>query len=299
MSKVTRKNSAKEPKVEKDKNTGKRKKLKINVARKVALTCRRVCAMCWALYGVGSAQRGQIAHADHDPTNDKENNLVWLCVSCHDEYDSTPKQTRRIDQGELKAYKSLTESDVKNGKIPRIGSSGTAAIDLAVKGTRLNPSERENLQVWLQVANTGDRPTGFRSVELVHPKWNFEFMTDVEREFGEFHSDSERLYLASDQIVEAGQLRWWVCTFRGSENEKLSATGKNGLVKPEDPFLLRFNPVVGPSAAIEIEQLSLYLPSFCTGVIASGSERWVDHLPARPSDAWTGRRRSWRGFSAP
>jgi|LakMenEpi03Aug12_release.lakeMendotaPanAssembly.Ray.scaffolds.fasta_scaffold47867_2 tetratricopeptide (TPR) repeat protein len=47
---------------------------------------------------------GQIAHIDRDNRNPELDNLVFLCLRHHDEYDSIPRQTKRLSPDEVRFY---------------------------------------------------------------------------------------------------------------------------------------------------------------------------------------------------
>jgi hypothetical protein len=50
---------------------------------------------------------GQIAHLDRNPSNNHLENLVWLCLPHHDDYDSIRWQTKRLTADEVKFYRSI------------------------------------------------------------------------------------------------------------------------------------------------------------------------------------------------
>lgn len=65
----------------------------------------RRCTLCYGFDGDLRQKKGQIAHIDHNPANAKEENLVYLCLEHHDEYDSKTTQAKRITPRELQKYK--------------------------------------------------------------------------------------------------------------------------------------------------------------------------------------------------
>ena len=71
----------------------------------VLLKSRRRCCLCFGLKGDHVEKKGQIAHLDHDPANDKPDNLAFLCLEHHDQYDSTTSQSKSLQIGEVKAYR--------------------------------------------------------------------------------------------------------------------------------------------------------------------------------------------------
>ena len=81
----------------------------------VLIKCARRCAVCYGLKRDLRRKKGQIAHADQDPSNRLEANLVFLCLYHHDEYDSTTSQAKNITERELKTYRDfLIEAIARN-----------------------------------------------------------------------------------------------------------------------------------------------------------------------------------------
>ena len=83
----------------------KRPSLPPRTERAVLVKSRRRCCLCFWLEGIDEDQRGQIAHLDNNPDNNIEDNLCWLCLPHHDEYDSTPSQSKGFQKGEVKHYR--------------------------------------------------------------------------------------------------------------------------------------------------------------------------------------------------
>ena len=65
----------------------------------------RRCAICFALQGDAEMKAGQIAHLDHDPTNNKFENLCFACQPHHDQYDSKTSQTKGLTEHEVRSYR--------------------------------------------------------------------------------------------------------------------------------------------------------------------------------------------------
>jgi len=82
-----------------------RKKLSAAIDVSVVTRSKRRCALCFGLFGDVEVKRGQIAHVDRDRTNDAEDNLAFLCLPHHDEYDTTPSQSKRFTPDELRKYR--------------------------------------------------------------------------------------------------------------------------------------------------------------------------------------------------
>jgi hypothetical protein len=59
-----------------------------------------------------SVKRGQLAHLDQDPSNNKLDNLAFLCFDHHDEYDSRSRQSKRLTITEVKIYRGELEEAI-------------------------------------------------------------------------------------------------------------------------------------------------------------------------------------------
>ena len=66
---------------------------------------RRRCAICFGLNRDLSRKKGQIAHLDRDSSNNAADNLVFLCMDHHDEYDSTTRQSKGLTKTEIEQYR--------------------------------------------------------------------------------------------------------------------------------------------------------------------------------------------------
>lgn len=82
-----------------------RKPISKAVETAVLLTSRRRCCICFGLNRDTSLKSGQIAHLDHDNSNNAENNLAFLCFDHHDEYDSRSSQRKGLTVNEVKVFK--------------------------------------------------------------------------------------------------------------------------------------------------------------------------------------------------
>jgi hypothetical protein len=71
----------------------------------------RRCCICYGLYGDLKVKHGQIAHLDHNHQNDNPENLAFLCLEHHDEYDTRTSQSKGWTIKEAKRYRdSLYEA---------------------------------------------------------------------------------------------------------------------------------------------------------------------------------------------
>lgn len=72
----------------------------------VLVTSGRRCCICFGLRRDASIKRGQIAHLDRDPSNNAAENLAFLCLDHHDEYDARTSQSKGFTIHEVKHYRS-------------------------------------------------------------------------------------------------------------------------------------------------------------------------------------------------
>lgn len=61
--------------------------------------------MCYFLRGITTEAKGQIAHLDQDNQNPEPDNLAFLCLDCHRDYDSTSNRTVGYTPEEIKHYR--------------------------------------------------------------------------------------------------------------------------------------------------------------------------------------------------
>lgn len=82
-----------------------RKKNEPQVETQVLVECRRRCCLCVFLEGNTNVRNGQIAHIDGNRANNRKQNLVWLCLEHHNQYDSRTSQSKNITVYEVKHYR--------------------------------------------------------------------------------------------------------------------------------------------------------------------------------------------------
>jgi hypothetical protein len=89
----------------------------------VLIASRRRCALCYGLVGDIDQKRGQIAHVDRDPSNADFDNLAFLCLPHHDEYDSKTSQSKRFTLSELITYRKKLYDRISQGLDDRASPS--------------------------------------------------------------------------------------------------------------------------------------------------------------------------------
>jgi hypothetical protein len=77
-----------------------------DIQDQVLLLSRRRCCACFALFGDIDVKTGQIAHLDHDHSNKGLDNLAYLCLIHHDQYDSRTSQSKGFRETEVKRFRS-------------------------------------------------------------------------------------------------------------------------------------------------------------------------------------------------
>ncbi|MDP3852915.1 hypothetical protein [Phenylobacterium sp.] len=83
-----------------------RKPIPPSVQTNVLVQSRRRCCICYGLNRDATLKAGQIAHVDNDSSNSAEDNLAFLCLEHHDEYDSRTSQRKGLTIGEVKQFRS-------------------------------------------------------------------------------------------------------------------------------------------------------------------------------------------------
>lgn len=96
-----------------------RKALTKNVEVEVLIASRRRCAICFGLNSDFSIKKGQIAHIDRNSSNDKLDNLVFLCLEHHDAYDSKTSQSKGLRTTEVTEYKSLLAAYISHWELEK------------------------------------------------------------------------------------------------------------------------------------------------------------------------------------
>ena len=78
-----------------------------DVETAVLINCGRRCALCVGLNNDHTVKNGQIAHIDRDSSNSSYDNLVFLCIPHHDDYDTVRRQSKNLKPDELRHYKRV------------------------------------------------------------------------------------------------------------------------------------------------------------------------------------------------
>jgi hypothetical protein len=87
-----------------------------SVETQVLTASQRKCCLCYYLAEVRTHRKGQIAHLNQDPSNSDFENLVWLCLEHHDEFDSQTSQSKGFTVQEVKTYRDRLYREL--GSVP-------------------------------------------------------------------------------------------------------------------------------------------------------------------------------------
>jgi len=136
----------------------------------VLILSRRRCCICYGLHRDVEIKRGQIAHLDRDNTNYDMDNLTFLCLVHHDEYDGTTSQSKGLRGSEVKQYRQLLYDTITAGVLlagdkratvatPSISGDILSVFWERARDAKGNPEPRNsNLFVRLKLVNHEDVP---------------------------------------------------------------------------------------------------------------------------------------------
>src|SRR5215469_9814637 len=80
--------------------------------KQLLVASRRKCCLCYYLDGRQERRRGQIAHLNGDRADSRLENLVWLCLEQHDEYDGSTSQSKGLTAAEVRHYRNRLHTEM-------------------------------------------------------------------------------------------------------------------------------------------------------------------------------------------
>jgi hypothetical protein len=123
----------------------------------VLIKSARRCPLCFHLHGDLTQKAGQVAHLDDDRSNGKEDNLAWMCMPHHSNYDSSTSQHKNYTIEEVRQlraslYEAIARGDHRAAAVvPRTFSNeGIEAdrqtlakfLELMAKSGSINPKAK-------------------------------------------------------------------------------------------------------------------------------------------------------------
>jgi hypothetical protein len=120
----------------------------------IFLKSRRRCSLCFWLKGEDEVKKGQLAHLDGDNENASEDNLVFLCLEHHDEYDSIPRLSKGLREQEVRRWRDELYKEMEY----RFRTVREYSCELTVVRLRRTIADPQygNYCVEFRLKNTGD-----------------------------------------------------------------------------------------------------------------------------------------------
>ena len=141
---------------------GERKNIPDNVVAGVLETSRRRCCICVALRDDISEKKGQIAHLDRDPSHNDPDNLAFLCLEHHDQYDSRPSQSKGFTPEEVKRYRAALPARLA-ARPSSVPPDVRVRASAAIVGVRPGSAE---VVLTIRVENHSSGPVFIRNISL-------------------------------------------------------------------------------------------------------------------------------------
>jgi len=91
-----------------------RRQILAEVLHRVLVRSRRRCCICYGLNRDTAIKAGQVAHIDRDSSNSDEDNLVYLCIPCHDKYDSKSRQSKNFTALEILHFRKELDNALES-----------------------------------------------------------------------------------------------------------------------------------------------------------------------------------------
>jgi hypothetical protein len=95
---------------------GERKRISTSTETDLLLKSGRRCCICYLVNHDYSVKIGQIAHLDKNNANSHLENLAWLCLEHHNQYDSKTSQSKNFTKREVKEYRKLLYETVQKNR---------------------------------------------------------------------------------------------------------------------------------------------------------------------------------------
>jgi hypothetical protein len=140
-----------------------RKPPPLETENEVLLLCRRRCCICFGLNRNLEIVQGEIAHLNHERSNNSRENLAYLCLPHHDQYDSRTSQSKGLRPGEVKQFRSELHKVVLSFLTSPV-QLGAVHIDEPIEGRYVLDGSGEKSSAEVQVkliAHDRIRMTGF------------------------------------------------------------------------------------------------------------------------------------------
>lgn len=161
---------------------------------------RRRCSICSGIDNNFERQKGQIAHLNKNRSDNRLENLVFLCFDHHDEFDSKTSQSKNFTRKEIIRYRDALYESYKGSNLlnSNSGKSDLTKVRTGLYARKSGMDTGANVSIFKTRTNWDGRPVyqilgqsfhgisrdfgpnmGFLSFEVVNPK----------KQVIEFHDD--------------------------------------------------------------------------------------------------------------
>jgi hypothetical protein len=168
----------------------------------------RRCCLCYGLHGDLSTKSGQIAHLDRNRRNNVVDNLAFLCLEHHDEYDTRTSQSKGWTMKEVKRYRDALYMAIEemrnNAKKKTREASIPSQNELPIFGQIFCPASRMTLDAVDK--DTGRKHFGVPAYSLIY---GFHFTFDVTNP-NKFDMRILHLYVDVIKFVDIDIIGVWV-----------------------------------------------------------------------------------------
>ncbi len=124
-----------------------RKPIPQDIQDNILTSSARRCCLCFGINSDFNEKNGQIAHIDQDPANPDFENLAFLCLDHHDQYDGKRKQSKNITAGEVKRYRNMLYQAVEKRRKDGGELSPTKTVELSFDAGLRIKQVREELHL--------------------------------------------------------------------------------------------------------------------------------------------------------
>lgn len=115
------------------------------IRNRVLVDCRRRCCICYGLHRDTERKRGQIAHLDRNRANNSLDNLAFLCLEHHDEFDGRTSQSKGLTPQEVRQFRKEPHEAIERlWQEPVQFDFGTYRPPKGFEGRYLRESEHES-----------------------------------------------------------------------------------------------------------------------------------------------------------
>lgn len=139
-----------------------RKHVSKSIEGAVLMASRRRCCLCVFLNNRDEVRKGQIAHLNRNRGDSRFENLVFLCLEHHDDYDGRPSQSKAYSPEEVRNYRDRLYK--KNGEF--LSSSEIKAIEESADLVPLPPTTEYQM-----VRKRFPRDVDFTAAPWRYPLW--------------------------------------------------------------------------------------------------------------------------------